>query len=263
MFMWKKMIQFKDGSISSFIFLIGFIIVVYITYYLVKQGRKVTIRIMPAIEALDEAVGRAAEMGRPIHATPGDSALTGAAGPQTVAGLEVCSAVARKSAQAGVPLYITTPDPVVHTLQTDIAQQAYRTEGEVFDPTYSMLFPFWTSFAVGISGLVYRENVASNICIGGWHGIVLILMETASRIGAFQIGGTAFIDQLPWFVACCDYYVLGEEVFAAGAYLSQNPSDIAAIWSQDTYKLIIVILMAIGILIAMTGSTWLADLLKI
>jgi hypothetical protein len=256
------MIQLKTGSASSFLFLLGFIIVVFIAYRLVTGGRKVTIRLMPAIEALDEAVGRAAEMRRPIHATPGDSALGGMDGPQTVAGLEVCSAVARKSAQSGVPLYITTPDPVVHTLQTDIAEQAYRLEGEEFNPTNSMLFPFWTSFAIGISGLVYRENVASNICVGGWHGIVLILMETASRIGAFQIGGTAFIDQLPWFVACCDYYVLGEEVFAAGAYLSQNTSDISAVWSQDIFKLIIIAIMALGILIGLTGSTWFSNLFK-
>lgn len=258
------MIQFKTGLISSFFFLIGFSIMVFVAYYLVSRGKEVTIRKMPAIEALDEAVGRAAEMGRPIHTTPGDTGLTGLTAPQTVAGLEVCSAVARRSAEVDVDMYITTPDAVVHTLQTDMVQQAYRLAGAEYDSTNSILFPFWTSFAVGISGLVYRENVASNICIGGWHGIVLILMETASRIGAFQIGGTAAISQLPWFVACCDYYVLGEEVFAAGAYLSQNVSDVSAIWSQDIFKLVVTAVIVIGILVSvLTGSTWFSNLFTV
>lgn len=253
----------KSGLAMPFVFLAAFFITVMLAHYLVAHGRKVTIRKLPSIDALEEAVGRAAEMGRPIHITPGDCALTGLTGPQTVAGLEVCSHVARLSAEADVPLYITTPDAVVHTLQTGAVQQAYKMAGENFDISNSILFPFWTSFAVGISGLVYRENVASNICIGGWHGICLILMESASRIGAFQIGGTAAISQLPWFVACCDYFVLGEEIFAAGAYLSKTPSDVSAIWSQDIFKLVVVALMAVGLVLSIAGNTWFSDLFKI
>lgn len=254
----------KEGLGSSFVLFVAFFVTVILAYYLVTRGRVVTIRKLPAIDALDEAVGRAAEMGRPIHATPGDTGLTGLTGPQTVAGLEVCSYLARMSAEIDVPFYITTPDAVVHTLQTDIAQQSYRLAGKEFDISRSILFPFWTSFAVGISGLVYRENVAANICIGGWHGIVLILMETASRVGAFQIGGTAAITQLPWFVACCDFYVLGEEVFAVGARLSRSPSDVSAVWSQDIFKLVVIALIVVGLVFSLLlGSTWFLDLFKV
>jgi len=243
---------------------IAFFITVMLTYYLVSKGKKITIRKLPAIDALDEAIGRATEMGRPIHVTPGDSGLTGLTASETVAGLEVSSYVARRCAEVQVPMYITTPNAVVHTLQTDIASQAYRLAGQEFDITNSILFPYWTSFAVGISGLVYRENVAANICIGGWHGICLILMETASRIGAFQIGGTAATSQLSWFVACCEYYVLGEEVFAAGAYLSQSVADVSAIWSQDLFKLLVIAIIAFGIVISLTtGSDWFSNLFNI
>ena len=62
----------KEGYFTSCIFIFAFIAIVY--YYLrrARAGLPIPeIRKIPGLEAVDEAIGRATEMGRPVHFTPG------------------------------------------------------------------------------------------------------------------------------------------------------------------------------------------------
>jgi hypothetical protein len=98
------------------------------------------------------------------------------------------------------------------------------------------------------------EKPATCFYMGTFFAESLILAETGNSIGAIQIAGTAMPAQLPFFVAACDYTLIGEEFFAASAYLSGEPDQLGALKGQDVGKLIVAGLVLIGVAMFTIGS---------
>jgi len=90
--------------------------------------------------------------------------------------------------------------------------------------------------------------------MGAFYAESLILAETGNSIGAIQIAGTAMPAQLPFFVAACDYTLIGEELFAASAYLSKEPKLLGSLKGQDLGKAIILLAILVGIVMTSIGA---------
>ena len=95
-----------------------------------------------------------------------------------------------------------------------------------------------------------REKPAANFYLGTFYAESLILAETGHGIGAIQIAGTAMPSQLPFFIAACDYTLIGEELFAASAYLSREPRLLGSLLGQDWGKVIILFFILVGVITA-------------
>ncbi len=68
-----------------------------------------------------------------------------------------------------------------------------------------------------------REKPAAIFLLGYYYAEALMLAETGFSVGAIQIAGTDAQAQLPFFITTCDYTLIGEELYAASAYLSREP----------------------------------------
>ncbi|HHY45662.1 MAG TPA: hypothetical protein GX512_08140 [Firmicutes bacterium] len=211
------------------------------------------IRRLPALDSVDEAVGRTTEMGRPVHFTTG----TGGMVADTFAAFAVLEYLAKKTAQYECALIVSNADPVVHPITENIVRAAYHAQGkpESFKPSNiryhsdSML-----AYVSGVWGIMEREKVAANIMMGYFFAESLLLSEGGVRTGAFQIAGTASTPQLPFLVAACDQTLIGEELFAAGAYLTEDPVRIGALMAQDTAKIASIGVILLGALAATVVS---------
>jgi hypothetical protein len=106
-----------------------------------------------------------------------------------------------------------------------------------------------------------RERPATNFLIGMFWAESLILAETGALAGAVQIAGTDAISQLPFFITACDYTLIGEELYAASAYLSREPVLLGAIKGQDYSKALILALIIVGTLLAAGFGVPVLDLL--
>ncbi|HNW37176.1 MAG TPA: hypothetical protein PKM25_19700, partial [Candidatus Ozemobacteraceae bacterium] len=82
--------------------------------------------------------------------------------------------------------------------------------------------------------------------LGSFSAEAMLLAEMGSSVGAVQIAGTADVAQVPFFVVSCDYTLIGEELFAASAYLSRRPEEVGALKGQDAGKLAVALLILIG-----------------
>jgi hypothetical protein len=118
------------------------------------------------------------------------------------------------------------------------------------------------AYVAAVSGRMVREKPAANFLIGHFFAEALILAETGQTTGAIQIAGTADPSQLPFFVAACDYTLIGEELYAAGAYLSREPILLGSIRGTDLAKALLLLLGLVGIVSATLGHNWAAALLK-
>ena len=115
-------------------------------------------------------------------------------------------------------------------------------------------------YVAHVTGTMVREEPATCIYMGAFFAESLILAETANSIGSIQIAGTAMPAQLPFFVAACDYTLIGEEFLAASAYLSGDAQQLGSLKGQDFGKLLVGLFLVVGVivatLVALTGSTY-------
>ncbi len=216
-----------------------------------KQGKELFIRRIAGLSAVDEALGRATEMGRPVLFLP-SGGLAAVSDIQTLAGLIILGQVAKKTAEFDTPLLVPVSDPLVMTLAREIVKTSYTDAGrpDAFRPeNIRYLTNEQFAYTAGVDGIMLREKPAANFMIGTFYAESLILAETGYSTGAIQIAGTAQISQLPFFVAACDYTLIGEEIYAASAYLSREPVLLGSLKGQDWGKAIAILAVALGVIL--------------
>ena len=81
-----------------------------------------------------------------------------------------------------------------------------------------------------------REKPGANLLLGMFYAESLVLAETGASVGAIQIAGTDAISQLPFFVTACDYTIIGEELYAASAYIGREPTLLGSLKGQDSSR---------------------------
>ncbi|QOR33765.1 hypothetical protein IMX26_09645 [Clostridium sp. 'deep sea'] len=254
----------KSGVLFQFIslILISGAIILYIQK--ARGGAVFNIRTIAGLDAIEEAVGRATEMGRMVHFSPGIAPLSGVTAAQTFAGLETLGLVAKLVARYGARLFVSIRQPIVLPLAEEVVRQAYMSEGniEAFDEdSVQYLSSEQFAYAAAVMGVIQREKAAASILLGAFWAESLMIAEAGFHAGAIQIAGSANISQVPFFVAACDYVLIGEELYAAGAIASGNPIKLGSIAGQDIGKLYVMVLLVAGVLTTTFGVTSLKDLL--
>lgn len=108
---------------------------------------------------------------------------------------------------------------------------------------------------------MHREKPAANLLLGAFWAESLIFAEVGATAGAIQIAGTANTHQIPFFVAACDYALIGEELYAASAYLTKEPILMGSLVVQDWGKMFAAAAIIIGTLLQTAGVTALKDIM--
>jgi hypothetical protein len=246
--------------------LIGVLIYTSLLIYFIysaRKGKELFIRKIPGLDAIDEAIGRATEMGKPILYVPGISAIDDVA---TLASINILSRVARKTADYESRLIIPNRDPMVMPVCREVVREAYLSQGrpdsyredDIYYVTYSQF-----GYASAVDGIMAREKPATNLFLGMFYAESLILAETGASTGAIQIAGTDAVAQLPFFITACDYTLIGEELYAASAYLSKEPLSLGSLKGQDWAKFIIGAAILSGIILSTLGLTFFTDFFTI
>src|SRR5690606_4039537 len=141
----------------------------------------------------------------------------------------------------------------------EIIKEAYSTAGR--PDAYSDDMVHYTTdeqfgYVAAVNGIMVRQKPATCFYLGAFFAESLILAETGNSIEAIQIAGTAMPAQLPFFVAACDYTLIGEELFAASAYLSEEPKQLGSLKGQDVGKAIALAAIIVGVIAATVGQAW-------
>ena len=219
-----------------------------------RRGVELFIRRIAGLEAIDEAVGRATEMGRPILYCPGLAPMEEVS---TVASVNILGQVARKAGRYETRLIMPNRDAVVMTVAQEVVREAYTEVGrpEFYDPNdiyYTTQSQF--GYAAAVVGVMLRERPATNFFIGFFYAESLVLAETGNATGAIQIAGTDADSQLPFFITACDYTLIGEELYAGSVYLSREPLLLGALKGQDFAKVLLLAMLLLGTILLWAGQ---------
>ena len=118
-----------------------------------------------------------------------------------------------------------------------------------------------SAYLTAVLGYFQRDRPASNILVGGFYYESIVLGEAGNTIGAMQIGGTANTHQMPFLVATCDYMLLSEELYAAGASISGDADILGVLDGEDILKIGFIGLLLTGLILGFARVPVLAELL--
>lgn len=244
------------GVVVCSLFILGFVLYA-------RKGRKLYVRPIAGLEAVDNAIGRATEMGKPVLYSSGLGKMDRVA---TMASMNILASVAEKTAEYSTPLIFPNYDPVVMATAQEVVFEAYSKAGhpEAFNPD-NIFFVTQSQFgyAAAVDGIMTRQLPATNLFLGTFEAEALILAETGNSVGALQIAGTDSTIQLSFFIVACDYTLIGEELFVASGYLTKDPQVLGSIKGQDFLKALVVLLILIGGIAGILGWDWFIKLFSV
>lgn len=223
-----------------------------VLYYITqaRAGKKLFIRRIGGLEAVQEAVGRATEMGKPVLYVPGIGEIDDI---QTIASVTILGQIATMVAEYDAELLVPCSRSLVMSTAQEVVKESYLEAGRpdaYKQENIRYLTDDQFGYVAGVDGIMVREKPAACFYLGTFYAESLILAETGYSVGAIQIAGTAMPSQLPFFIAACDYTLIGEELFAASAYLSREPRLMGSLVGQDWGKVIILFFILFGAVLA-------------
>jgi hypothetical protein len=236
-----------------------------ILYYIRKarQMREIYLRPIAGLKAFEEAVGRATEMGKSVLFVPGIMDLDQV---ETISGVIILGYVAKMTARYETNLNVPVSRSLVMEASREIVNESYLSEGrpDLFNPD---MVHYYTddqfAFAAAVDGIMLREKPAAVFLQGKFYAESLILAETGNSIGAIQIAGTGSPSQIPFFVTACDYTLIGEEFFAASAYLGKDPKLLGSIKGQDIIKGAIMVIILLGVVFESLGFSFFKNIFNL
>ena len=224
------------------------------------KRHEIFLRRIPGLDAVDEAIGRATELGKPILYLTGAHDLHD---PSTIAAAVILGKVAKRAALYETELMVPHREPITMAVCQEITKQAYLEAGkpDLFKEDANFFITAdQFSYTAAVDGIMLRKKPAANFFMGHYFAESLLLTETGASTGAIQIAGTDADHQLPFFVTTCDYTLIGEELYAASAYLSKESVQIGTLRGQDIGKALILTALVVGTGLAtvgvVTGAQW-------
>ena len=263
-------IEAKFGD--TFYFMLGALLLFLVLFlvYLWLSGwgrgparRRFHLRRIEAYEATSEGLARAAETGRAVHTSPGTGGVgaEGVTTASTLAGMGVVESMARTAAITGAPVQATTNDAVAYALTDNALRRGYRRAGWSME-SESGGARFLThrdalAYVAGAAEIVSSHKVSHAVMSGTFGSEVLLLTEAQRRSGAHQVVGSTVPQGAALVTLTADQALVGEEVFAPGAYLERRTTHIASLLAQDGLRWIIVLAIIAGfVLMNVFGVSW-------
>jgi hypothetical protein len=228
---------------------------IIVAMILMARRRQLFIRRIQGLTAIDEAIGRATEMGRPMVCSIG----LGGIDVPTLQALSITSYIIRSSARFGTRAIVPVCDPTALPIVEEVIRDSYVAEGrpeQFHSDDIRFLSDRQFAFAAATAGLIWREKAAACFLFGLFAAEALIFSETGQQVGAIQVAGTPSTTQIPFFIASCDYVIIGDEFYAASAYLSREPTLLGSLVGQDISKGILILIIVLGTaLVSVAGAT--------
>ncbi|MEK7866634.1 MAG: fibronectin type III domain-containing protein [Planctomycetota bacterium] len=249
-------------QLNNLILLVLFSAVVLLFINLAKTNPNMFLRRIAGLDAIEEAIGRATEMGRPLYYLTG---LYGMDAIQTIASTVILGQVAKRVAEYDTQLRVPHRDPVVFSVCQEVVKEAYVKAGrpDAYKDDYNFyLTSDQFSYTAAVDGMMVRERPAAIFYMGYFLAESLLLAEVGATTGAIQVAGTDVASQLPFFVTACDYTLIGEELYAASAYLSREPVLVGTLRGQDVGKLLTLVALAAATVLAFCHVDWILDIVR-
>ncbi len=207
------------------------------------------LRALPAFSHLSRAIGLAVEAGTRLHVSIGHGSLTSPGSAASFVGLSILGRIARTASISDQPPIASAGDGALAILAQDTLRAGYREvgAGDDYNPASGRvtgLTPL--SFAAGTMSIISEENISGNILTGYFGPEAGLILEASERNGAFSLSGTDHIPTQAMMFATSQETLIGEELYAGGAYLRAGVMHTASLQAQDVIRWLLVLIILAG-----------------
>ncbi len=244
------------GGFLPFLFIL---LCLGLTIFFLYQGRnrpRPTWRDIAAFRRFRREVDLAVEAGKRLHVSLGRGSINDLQGGAALIGLTVLDRCARAASNSDRPPVTTSGDGLVTILSQDTLQTTYSNLGteQRYDPSSTRLTGLTAmSYAAGAMPTIHDEQVSANFIAGHFGVEVALLTEAGERSHSLTVAGTDSLPAQAVFFAAADEPLLGEELYAAGAYLGANPAHAASLNAQDILRWVLIGAIVLGSLLKLFG----------
>jgi hypothetical protein len=228
-----------------------------IVFATVGRGRpKRYLREAPAFSRLSKGIGLAVEAGRRLHISLGHGGVSGLQGMSAMIGLSMLQRIARAASISDRPPTATSGEATLAVLSQDTLRSVYHSIGaeSQYEPTLGQLTGLTPlSFAAGAVPVIYDRQVSVNILAGHFGSEVALLTDAAERSGSLTLAGSDSLPGQAVLYAAAQEPLIGEELYAAGAYIQAGPMHLASVRAQDIARWGLVIIILILSALKMVG----------
>ncbi|MBT3321016.1 MAG: hypothetical protein HN392_01900 [Anaerolineae bacterium] len=223
--------------------LIFFSVILLIGLFLLKDRVKASFRDIPAFANFTKALGNAVENGSRIHFSLGSAGLSNSRTAASFASLSVLRQSAELSAASDKSPLATSGDATLTILSQDSLKIAHNIAGvdhryEASSGRLAGLTPF--SYAAGTVPTIYDEDISANMIAGSFGVEVGLLSDASERTRSFTLAATDSLPAQSVLYANANEVLIGEELFASGAYLDIGRTHLVSLYVQDILRWIIV-----------------------
>lgn len=224
-----------------------------------ERGEGFKLRPLPGFDVLKTQIGRAIESGRQMHITLGQANLNGPAGPTSLAALNMMGHLADEGCANDAPPLVTTGEGTVmlaaqeklyHSFDRTNRPEGYRARQVHFVASESDPF----AYAAGVSGLIHQDKVTGNVMVGRFGPELMLMAEAAQRQDVTQVIGTDDPTAMALATAVTENTLIGEELFAAAAYMDNTPEQVASLRIQDIVRLLVMVAILVWAVIQFVTS---------
>jgi len=230
-----------------------------VAFTFLRRRTPAVLRHIAAFERLNHAIGLAVENGTRLHISLGRGNLFTARGASAFAGLAMLRRLAESTSVSDRPPIVTSGDASLSILSQDTLQAGYKAAGAEEQYRASTgrltgLTPF--SYAAGTIPVTRDENVSANVVLGDFGAEAALLAEAADRENTHLIAASDNLSAQSVLYAAAQDPLIGEELFAAGAYVGAGPSHEASLQVQDVLRWLIIVAILIGAFLRFVGVSF-------
>lgn len=209
-------------------------------------SRHPVLRTLSGFRVLPGQQSRAIESGQSLHLSLGTSGVGSGTTATTLAGLTVLESLADEAAATDTPPTVTVADPTALVMAQDVLRRAYIRHSNL--PGYDRRSVRFVAasplpYATGVMDILANEETSANVMAGVFGSEAAFITEEGSRQGFLQVAGAADPTPLGVLYPSVNHLLIGEEMFAAGSYIGEQPSHVASLLAQDIIRWVLVIII--------------------
>jgi hypothetical protein len=228
-----------------------------IVYATIGRRWPAVFRPLPAYDDLGEAIERAVEAGERVHVSLGTGSVIGSDCAPALAGLTMVSRIAEITSASDRPVVVTAGDAAMALLAQDTLRSTYNriNASDAYSPDSGrMLGPTPVSYIANLPVLIDTEKVSVHVLAGSFGYEGALAADFGNRQNAFSLAGTDDVQSQALIYATAEEPLVGEELFAGGAYFNQHPIHRAGLRIQDLMRMILIGAILAGTIIQTLGS---------
>jgi hypothetical protein len=162
--------------------------------------------------------------------------------------LQPLDALAKAGARSDTAPLVTAGNGTLLLAAQDSQRKAHHDAGRDQDYSSDMAQfiagrDFAMAYAAGVSDLVNRGDFGSNVLLGRFGTELTIMAEAGERRNFDQVIGSDDPQAMAIGAVVTDKALIGEELFAAGAYMQPIPAFLAGLQLQDVLRAVVIVIV--------------------